>query len=179
MIKEDFAFAIPILKLKVSDWENKKPKLLDAVNWENEHCYTQHYFSDFFANMECEEHPYLLLFDFLLNDEINKVEKHIGRGLQITELWAQRYAETQAMPTHNHGAHGFSAIVYAEYDEEVHTPTVFYSPFGNFLDGQITVYEPEVTEGDMVVFPSMLLHSSMPFIANKNRTIFSFNMRLL
>ena len=179
MIQEDFAFVIPVIKLRVKDWDDKKQRILNLVDWDDPECLSQHYFSDFCKNMSLGKHPYLEPFDFFISDELDKVAQHLGRDVKITELWAQRYKESQAMPTHNHGAHGFSAILYAEYDKEEHTPTVFYSPFGNFVDGQITVYEPEVEEGDLIVFPSMLLHSSMPFISSHNRSIFSFNMSLI
>ena len=179
MIKEENAFAIPIVKIRVKNWSEKKSQILDLVDWNDQECVFPHYYTDFFKNMQSETHPYMSTFDDILTPEINAFVQRVGRGVSVTELWAQRYCKSQSMPTHNHGSHGFSAVLYVEYDPEVHTPTVFYSPFGNFYDGQVTVYEPDVSEGDMVIFPSMLLHSSMPCEAKKNRTIFSFNMRFI
>ena len=179
LISEEIAFAIPVLKIGVSDWQSKKDKLLSCVDWTDESCFHDHHFTDFWKNTDINSHPYIKEFCHILHNEISQIASSLHRNVNVRELWAQRYIENQSMAPHNHGALGFSAILYAEYDASVHSGTMFYSPFGSFDLGQTEVFEPTVEEGDIIVFPSMLMHSTMPFNSAKQRTIFSFNLTVL
>ena len=60
---------------------------------------------------------------------------------------------------YNHGQLGYSAACYVTYNPEKHTPTQFIAPFCHPINGDILQYEPpDIEEGDLIFFPSYLLH---------------------
>ena len=177
MIEQDLAFAIPIMKISISDWSTKKNQFFEMVDWEDSECRYECYYTDFYKNLDTAEHPYRNKFCLALSEELKIIQNHIQHDVFMDEVWAQQYDKNHFMPPHNHGAIGLSAILYADFDDSVHPPTSFYSPFGNFTSGQIDVYEPKVKEGDLIIFPSMLIHAAVPFTKKTKRTIFAFNLK--
>ncbi len=169
----DQAFSIPVITVQVSEWATKKPQLLALVDWDDESCKKTDQFTDYYRHGD--RPPYLNDFFDTLRHEVEIVAQIVRASLSVTSLWAQRYTRSQYMGPHNHGAVGYSAVLYAEYDPDAHTGTQFISPFNNFTNGQSMTYTPKVKEGDLIVFPSALLHSALPNESKKQRTIFSFN----
>ena len=82
------------------------------------------------------------------------------------------------MVLHNHGLSNISCVLYVEFDEKEHFPTTFYSPFPDPYYGTINKIAPPVSEGEILTFPSMLLHESPASLSDKQRTIMSFNIPL-
>jgi len=111
--------------------------------------------------------------DFL--DLVAPYLQDIPRMHEITKAWFQTYKQYEYHSAHTHGAYGWSAIFYADYDHEVHVPTKFYSPFAN-IGGMVEDFSPDVKEGDLIVFPSMVLHESPINLSEKERTVISFNV---
>jgi hypothetical protein len=70
-------------------------------------------------------------------------------------------------------------VLFLEFDEKEHIPTTFYSPFPNPYYGTISKAAPPVSEGDIIAFPSLLLHESPVSPSDKQRTIMSFNIPLM
>ena len=77
---------------------------------------------------------------------------------------------------HNHGPGGFSSVCFIEYDKHNHKPTTFISSFGNYITGELERYQPDVEEGDIIFFPSNLLHYAPTNLSKITRTIISFNL---
>ncbi len=50
------------------------------------------------------------------------------------------------------------------------------SPFTEFSSGDHMDFTPDVKEGDIIFFPSQLLHYANPNTSDKERVIVSFNM---
>ena len=68
-------------------------------------------------------------------------------------------------------------MLYIDFDPLVHNSTVFVSPFNHFIEGmQLCYIAQSVKEGDLVLFPSFLLHYTQPNESDKKRTVASFNM---
>ena len=65
---------------------------------------------------------------------------------------------------------------YVDYDPSVHKSTKFYNPFPNaILGGYLEDSHIDVKEGDLLVFPSNVLHESVSNDSDIPRTIISFN----
>lgn len=79
---------------------------------------------------------------------------------------------------HNHGSTGFSSVCFIEYDKKFHKPTTFICPFQDFITGQFNFYEPDVNEGDIIFFPSNILHYAPINMSNKTRIVMSFNLKI-
>ena len=94
------------------------------------------------------------------------------------QLWSQRYTRGQYHGAHNHGLMNISCVLYVEFDDKEHFPTTFYSPFPDPYFGTINKIAPPVSEGEILTFPSILLHESPASVSDKQRTIMSFNIPL-
>lgn len=158
------AFSIPIFKYKVQNWNIKKKRLLDLFN-NLEHKVVGNVITS----------PIDIKTNILL-EEIKLFEKEIGIDFYSDEVWFQRYNHSMNHAAHTHGPTGFSAVCFIEYDKDVHKPTTFISPFSNYITGELERYVPEVQEGDIIFFPSNLLHYAPTNLSNKERIVISFNL---
>ena len=169
-------FFLPIYVAKIEDWEEKKKLLLDLPDFSDENSYEDGRFSDYHTILRSNPHPYMDKFSSIIQDDLVNMIKTFGVSFYIDTLWCQRYSLNNHMGPHTHGSGGLSAVLYAEFDKKEHQPTVFMSPFKNYRNGKDMTWKPEVEEGDVVIFPSLLLHYAPPSNSNKYRTIFSWNM---
>ena len=64
----------------------------------------------------------------------------------------------------------------SEYNPKYHRPTNFIAPYDHFITGEQLTYEPEVEEGDLILFPSFLHHYTHPHQSQERRTVLSFNL---
>tara|TARA_Y100000004_G_scaffold172740_1_gene209860 strand:- start:566 stop:1093 length:528 start_codon:yes stop_codon:yes gene_type:complete len=159
-------FSIPIFKYKVQNWNIKKKKLLDLFNS------FQHKVVGNVITSPLDIKTNLFL------EEINLFEKEIGINFCFSEVWFQQYNHNMNHAVHNHGPEGFSSVCFIEYNENFHKPTTFVSPFGNYITGELERYEPDVKEGDIIFFPSNLLHYAPTNLSKLTRIIISFNLKI-
>ena len=180
-------FAIGINKFKVTNWQEKKPELLKLIELDSKdivECQTDYYkhqtrppYFDSFVKILSED------LDNLVNTFTEELqERYRGecpvQNIETWELWAQRYTLGQYHGAHNHGNMKISCVLYVEFDEKEHFPTTFYSPFPDPYYGTINKIAPPVSEGEILTFPSILLHESPASVSDKQRTIMSFNIPL-
>ena len=168
-------FYIPFFSIKIAEWERKKERLLSMVDWNNSSAIENDHFTDYHLNIKngC---PYREQFENVLSEELQVFADHIKTNLVLKEIWAQRYHKEKHMVAHTHGSKGFSCVLYAEFDPSQHKATTFMAPFNNFINDDTLYFTPEVTEGTIVIFPSMLPHYAVPNTSSIPRTIFSLNM---
>lgn len=168
-------FYVPLWKISISDWEEKKEKLMALPMWDEEEYIFDNHFSDYEKNTVNPDNSYRDLFCTILQSELVEFADTLQVSqLQVKEVWAQKYNNKQWMAPHNHGGLGFSAVLYAEMFGE-HEATTFIAPFNNFIDGSVIRHQPDVEEGDLIIFPSALQHYATPNETYSSRTIFSFN----
>jgi hypothetical protein len=161
------AFSVPIFKYKVQDWSTKKKQLLDLFN-----SFKPRVVGNVITS------PLDIKTDILL-EEIKLFEKEIGIDFYSTAVWFQKYENNMNHAVHTHGPKGFSSICFIEYNKNFHKPTTFVSPFGNYFTGDLERYEPDVEEGDIIFFPSNLLHYAPTNLSKITRTIMSFNLDII
>jgi len=161
------AFSVPIYKYKVKDWKIKKKKLLDLFN---------SFQYKIVGNVITS--PIDIKTNILL-DEIKAFEEDTQINFSSSEVWFQKYENSMNHSVHTHGPIGFSSVCFIEYDKKSHKPTTFISPFGNYITGELERHEPDVEEGDIIFFPSNLLHYAPVNLSNKTRTIMSFNLNII
>ena len=158
------AFSVPIFKYNVQNWNVKKIKLLELFDS------FQH---KVVGNVITSP---LDIKTNILSKEIELFEKDVGFNLISSEVWFQKYESSMDHAVHNHGPGGFSSVCFIEYDKHNHNPTTFISPFGNYITGELERYQPDVEEGDIIFFPSNLLHYAPTNLSKITRTIISFNL---
>ena len=177
MMEHHNLFATPVLRISCARWDEKKPTLLSLVDWDDPDYRNATHISDYHHNMQsgCS---YTQSFCNLMYEELDAVLSHFHiEELQIGNLWGQRYFGADYMPAHTHGAVGLSAVLYVDFDKGSHAGTRFMSPIHNYM-GVMMYHEMSVQEGDLVVFPSYLMHDAPASGSDAPRTIFSFNSRV-
>jgi hypothetical protein len=163
---KNLAFSIPIYKYKVQNWKIKKKKLLDLFN---------NLQNKVVGNVITS--PIDIKTNILL-EEIKVFEEDIQMKFSSSGVWFQKYENSMNHAVHTHGPTGFSSVCFIEYDKNLHKPTTFISPFGNYITGELERYEPDVEESDIIFFPSNLLHYAPSNLSNEIRIIMSFNLQI-
>jgi hypothetical protein len=164
MLKNREIFKIPYSHYSIDNWEEKKSKILDQLDDK---------FTDY---GDYELPPYESIVRQNISNELIDFSSYLDFPLSIMCMWYERSKRSHRHPVHNHGGAGFSAVMYVEFNPEVHESTVLYSPYGNPFTGALMSYRPDVKEGDIIFFPSSFLHEARPNESDEVRTIISFNM---
>ena len=170
-------FSIPIAHYEIENWRTNKERIMNALpEFGQEHIDSNlEQYTDFFHQDE-------QLLPAYADTVIAIIEPYLAefterRRIEFTDMWAQTSYKSQRHSLHNHGHSGWSAIIYVDFDPQVHTATQFISPFNNPWSGRLQTFQPPVKEGDMVIFPATVAHEALPNESDKPRTIVSFNLR--
>ena len=187
-------FGFPITKFVIDDWSEKKSRLLKLIDFSADDVKEFDYFQQ---DYECDTDyykyatsaPYIDEFVNILQTDLDKIvydyteilsDRYRGdcpfHSVDKWQLWSQRYVKGQFHGAHNHGLMNVSCVLYVEFDSEEHFPTTFYSPNPNPFYGTIDKIAPPINEGEILTFPSVLLHESPVSKSDKQRTIMSFNI---
>ena len=172
-------FTVPIVHYPIENWSENKKKILDALPPEDDSQLEPNgtgLYTDFFINGKVKELP---SYFHTVVDVIKPYLKSFmdGNPVEFVEMWYQKYYNMVEHKTHCHGFTGWSSIIYVEFDPKVHESTRFFSPFRQPWDCDVEVFQPEVKEGDMILFPSSLLHEAPVNRTDTRRTIISYNIR--
>jgi len=84
-------------------------------------------------------------------------------------VWFQQYHTNDFHAFHHHGMSDYSGIYYLELSDNTYTQILVNDK----------IKDIEVSEGDIVVFPSQLRHRCPKVTTNNRRTIISFNFDTL
>lgn len=170
-------FSVPIYHNKIDSWEKIKDNILSVYsNIESDMQLLDN--NPVNTNYHIDNKKIIENISNILKNEIEKFLINIGfGGCTIKTGWFEQSFFGNYHHPHNHGSTGYSAICFVKYDIEDHTPTYFISPFNNFVTGDDLNYFPnEIEEGSIIVFPSSILHYTIPNKSNKERLVLSFNM---
>lgn len=166
-------FVVPFFTATVDDWSEHKDDILSSLDLEDGDGHLTDYFKYYQAG---EIAPYTERMFEILDPAIKDFNQLYPFDFQIFNMWAQKYTRGGYHPPHNHGALGYSAIFYASLESD-HQPTSFFAPFVDFIEGDVIEYVPEVSEGDIIFFPSVLTHQCKAVKSDSERVIFSFNIK--
>jgi uncharacterized protein (TIGR02466 family) len=119
--------------------------------------------------------------------------------LELIGVWFQIQNGGSFHDVHSHGNCSWSGVYYVQVDSAEHRSahpqlgplngaTRFYSPLFMHLGGayvdrgnawmQQATLDVMPQEGDLVLFPSFLLHKAMPYSGDRDRIIVSFNAQI-
>lgn len=120
------------------------------------------------------EREYLEYFKKLLSPELDKIAKRLNhKGWRVQNTWYQQYTNTNEHPWHNHNGANFSGIFYLELPEKELT-TQFYD-----LKNK-KIYESfNIKEGQMILYPSHIVHRSPINNTEDRKSVIAFNMDFL
>ena len=168
---------ISFFKLSLSNWKELKPQIKRLVDLDLEKDRIDICYSDYFKYNN--RPPYMIPFIHLIEDELLDFFNGAGMSVQTPDkwqMWSQTYKGTDSHPLHNHGFGNLSAILYLDFDKELHQPTRFWQPLPDPFFGTIKHYQPEVEEGDIVFFPSTISHECPASNSETYRSIIAFNV---
>jgi hypothetical protein len=117
-----------------------------------------------------EDRPWIKILLPYLQDHFNKCAKHLGFvNCIIRDLWFQQYEKGNSHEWHTHGRN-YTGVYYLELPKqspltELVDPTNFNKKF-----------KIKAKEGDIVIFPSFVIHRSGKVLTNIRKTIISFNL---
>ena len=120
------------------------------------------YYYDF--NMSRAERPYQVVFEDILSNVCVDIEEYYG--LKITSFgrpWFQQYIQGSDFGWHQHNGH-WAVVYYVELPEM--TEATEFLNFGQF----------NVKEGDIIFFPTFLIHRSPVIKSKLQKTIIATNV---
>lgn len=99
-----------------------------------------------------------------------EIYKELGYdGYTLHDIWFQQYYKNSEHGWHTHSAN-FTNVYYLELPTGS-PKTKIVNPYN-----QTDVIEVEVEEGDILVFPSFVIHKAPPNNSNQSKTIISYNI---
>lgn len=180
-------YSVPLLHLKVKNWEEKKKLIWDLYEsrisnpevFKKTGRSSYDVETDYHANFSVESHRDLAnLIDEVLDEELNVISSVYDSGILVDNCWFEKSVRGKFHSTHNHGNRGLSAVLFMKFDPKHHTPTVFLNPFES--DSPISPHNempPGIREGSLIVFPASIYHYTNPCETDEERVILSFNMQ--
>ena len=172
-------FAVPLYRYRIPNWHENKQELYDLIPKLNHGIRDGEVYTDY-HDKKGHKPPYAdMVLDLIQPFFIGLTKDIETKKVGLYDMWCQTSYKGQKHNLHNHGYLGgylgWSAILYVEFDPQVHSATSFLSPFNNPHEGDIHYHVPNVEEGDLIVFPSTIAHQSLENESDKPRTIISFN----
>jgi len=171
-------FKVTLFHYTVPNWSHYKPLLLNKIppyKRGGDTVSTDFLHQEKDSNGRCIG-AYFDLFDEFIKQPLEQFFQDTGQPIFIRNVWTQRARKGDYHVPHNHGSNGYAAVLYADYDPDIHSATSFMCPYTQFFTGDHMEFNPNVKEGDIIFFPSQLLHYANPNTSDKERVILSFNM---
>ena len=171
-------FNVPMIHYAIEDWRNAKERITQALPQISEEMLDSNgeIYTDFFD--EQFKHCLPPYGETVIDILLPYLKDFTGKTrCEFTDMWFQTAKRGMSHGVHNHGASGWSSILYVYFNYTVHAATRFYSPFKNPWNGNLEDYQPPVREGDLVIFPASIAHEALKNDSDIPRTIISFNLR--
>ena len=173
-IKLNNLFSVLVAQFSIPNWSELKSDIMNALpkeKYNNDNAI----FSDYWDNLESDEKPDYA--DLVMHSVMGALSQcAMSPDIDLIDMWYQKQYKGQYHTVHTHGNTGCSAILFVDFNDKIHKSTRFYNPYPNaILGGHLEDTTIDVKEGDLLVFPSNVLHDSMVNNYDIPRTIISFN----
>ena len=118
-----------------------------------------------------KDDEWVVMFLKLINKYRNEVLDYLNHGIvEQSTPWFHQYEEGDTLPWHSHGGYNYSMVYYLELPENR-----CKLQFLNVLDNSSEIKDIDVKEGDLVIFPSSIVHRSPKNDLNRRMTILAGN----
>jgi len=196
-------FPITIFKTKVNDNKAIKKLLCSRIienserltipdDWTTNNIKTSFDSEPKESELFYEDSPYL---NFISQRYYKCMESIFDKEFKykINKIWYNVYRDGEYQEEHDHLGNTFhqshfSCIHFLSYNKEEHQPPEFRDPLSQLRNLSIEfesnkcgeVYVPQVEEGDLLMFPSYLIHRVLPCKKTEYpRITISFNIKVL
>jgi hypothetical protein len=163
---------LQFIKFKVEEHDKIKYELLDKISSMGIYSNIDHLQSisnsDYHINQSiCR--PYIDLFSSTLISYFNKVIELINcnHKMKINNLWFQQYKNLDFHGWHAHPGSSLSGVYYLDLPGE--------SSKTSFRIDK-TEFDVDVSEGDILIWPAWIQHTSKPNQSKHTKTVISFNL---
>jgi hypothetical protein len=162
----------------VKDWQVKRKLLIDILESVERKQYLD---NGFLAPFHTDRsiNTYKDKVSEIFAEEIRQIEKETECELVVNDVWSVGYGTGDFHPPHNHADSNFSAVLYFDFDPSVHTGTSIILQTLNPKKNMTDIITPDVSEGNILVFPSQLLHYTAPNRSDRKRGIVSFDLKVI
>ena len=171
---------VPILKTKLKKHFEIRDKILDIINndlfkdWFQEDTYISDNIHkvDWFKAKDSNREWFKIIQQPLYETLLDMAESIGFTEIALEHVWFQQYQKKGKHGWHSHGFNN-TGVYYLEYDSKKNPPTEFLYPCN--LKEKFSI---NVEEGDIISFPSFVIHRAPENMSTKNKTIVSFNYDL-
>ena len=167
-------YAVPYYTYKVKNWQEKKVKMQDAMKhqtfsrspiihspFDSDRANSRNYLDDFLS---------------IFSDELQEFGTELNLNtFKVEDIWTVQYGKGDFHAVHTHGTCNLSAVLYFDYDDKEHSATHFVVG-QNGIRNTTDIASPPCKEGDLVIFPSNMLHFTSPNASDKIRRVISFDI---
>jgi hypothetical protein len=170
---KQFESKLPILIDKFSQHNLYKDRLLDYFN--NNKIIDKNFQGDNISNFDWQnstdfKREWVKMIYEDLHKHFLKYANHMGFSIcNINNLWFQQYNKNSTHGWHVHG-HNYTGVYYVNFNKDCAKTRL--------LDSYTKSYytDIEAQEGDIIIFPSIVIHRALTQNINFLKTIISFNI---
>jgi quercetin dioxygenase-like cupin family protein len=156
----------------IKNWGTVKPQIEEIINQSELKQY-----DSFSSDRDTQQNLYSERVWVHISEVIDEWVSETGiKELNVVNMWNVKYEKGEHHPIHQHRGSGYSAIIYFDYDETIHTPTYYMNSHIDPVTEKTTFSRPPVKEGDVVIVPSSVLHYCKPNTSDTPRRILAFDM---
>lgn len=167
-------FSVRYVSLQCENWEQKKDELKALIRDEE---FERKDLAKFETDRHLNRSRYISDFCRIFDEELNRFGVEMGlTALNMLSIWSVRYERGDYHAVHNHRSLGYSGILYVDFDEKEHSPSIHVSPWNDPITDMTSLSAPPVKEGSMVFVPSNVLHFTRPNESDKLRSIVAFDL---
>lgn len=124
------------------------------------------------------DHSYRDNFCEIFVEELEDIQKELECDLIVQDVWSVLYKQGDFHAPHMHADSNYSAVLYFDFNFTEHKGTSVILQNTNPKTNMTDIVTPDVIEGQILVFPSHLLHFSTPHYGNSPRGIVAFDMKV-
>jgi hypothetical protein len=159
-------------KYTVPDHQKYKSELLYIIDnspSDKQTNYSDHsVITDFEYHAETKDYASFIFREEYIGGFIERVmEEYCASEIRIRHLWFQKYSKGGGHRWHPHPSSNISCVYFIHLEDP--------RDGTEFFDGE-NIIRPEVSEGDIICFPSFLPHRSPVIKGDRKKVIISINM---
>jgi hypothetical protein len=127
--------------------------------------------TDWRSTKNIKEKKYVQYVLDVLDKDLREIFKSMGyHGIRYQGMWFQQYNRLDFHSWHRHHNSEWNFVYYLEFAKDC-PATEFRNPLN-----KNETFIPEVTEGQYVLFPSLLAHRSAPNQSRERKTVIAMNI---
>jgi len=172
-LQQETLFNIPFWGIRIINFEEKKKKLVKLLESYPE---GKKGVGEFATNQGSVT-GLVEQFASIMKQELEDFSREIKKDLAIIDIWSVSYAQGEYQSAHNHSALGLTGILYLDLPKDS-PKTTYIQPWHDHETDTVRYIEIPITEGDIVIVPSFVLHFSSPNKSKNKKRIISWDMKL-